>query len=69
MSSALAGGAGAKSGHFSWTTALAAGQAAYYTLSSSAVAVAAVPEPGTYALMGLGLAGVVALARRRRTIG
>lgn len=28
---------------------------------------APIPEPGTWALMGLGLAGVVTLARRRRT--
>lgn len=31
------------------------------------VTVGAIPEPGTYALMALGLAGVAAAARRRRT--
>lgn len=66
LSSALAGGAGSTSGHFSWTYTLAAGEAAYYTLSGSAIAVAAIPEPGTYALMALGLLGIGAVARRRR---
>jgi hypothetical protein len=30
--------------------------------------IAAVPEPGTWALMGLGLVGVAVVARRRRTL-
>ena len=69
----MAGGTGAiTSGHYSWTYTLAAGQVAFYTLSGSAIAsaelaVAAVPEPETYALMLLGLAGMGAVARRRRT--
>ena len=67
LSSDLAGGTGSTSGHFTWTYTLAAGQAAYYTLSGNAVAVAAVPEPGTYALMAFGLAGIAALTRRRRS--
>ena len=68
----MTGGTGAiTSGHFTWTYTLAAGQAAYYTLSGSAIAsaelaVAAVPEPETYALMLLGLAGIGVVARRRR---
>jgi hypothetical protein len=38
----------------------------FYTLDS--VSVSAVPEPGTYALLGLGLAAVGAAARRRRAV-
>jgi hypothetical protein len=72
LSNDLTGGTGATSGHFSWTYTLAADQAAYYTLSGSAIAsaqlaVAAVPEPETYALMLLGLAGIGTAARRRRS--
>jgi len=71
LSNNLAGGTGTTTGHFSWTYKLAADQAAFYTLSGSAIAsaelaVAAVPEPETYALMLLGLAGVGTVARRRR---
>lgn len=67
LSSDFAGGTGSTSGRFTWTYTLAAGQAAYYTLSGNALAVAAIPEPGTYALMALGLAGIGVMARRRRT--
>ena len=72
LSNNLAGGTGTTSGHFTWTYTLAADQVAFYTLSGSAIAsaqlaVAAVPEPETYALMLLGLAGIGAVARRRRT--
>ena len=70
LSNNLAGGTGATSGHFSWTYTLAAGEAAYYALSGSAIAsaelAAPIPEPETYALMLLGLAGIGTVARRRR---
>ncbi len=66
LSSTLPGNAGSSTGHFTVTYNLAAGDGAYYTLSGSAVAVAAVPEPSTYALMAIGLAGIGAVARRRR---
>jgi len=67
LSSSLAGGVGATSGHFSWTFDLAAGESAYYTLAGSAIAVAAVPEPGSFVLMGLGIFATGACLRRRRT--
>jgi len=70
LSTAFPGGIGSiTSGHYSWTYTLAAGEAAYYTLSGSAIAFAAapIPEPETYALMLLGLAGIGAVTRRRRT--
>jgi hypothetical protein len=71
LSNSLTDGTGSiMSGHYSWTYALAVGEAAYYTLSGSAIAsaelaVAAVPEPETYALMLLGLAGIGVVKRRR----
>jgi hypothetical protein len=73
LSNTLTGGTGAiTSGHYTWTYTLTAGEAAYYALSGSAIAsaelaVAAVPEPETYALMLLGLTGIGAVARRRRS--
>jgi hypothetical protein len=68
LSNNLTGGTGSVNpGHFSWTYKLAAGEAAYYTLSGTVFAVAAIPEPETYALMVLGLAGIGAATRRRRS--
>jgi len=58
-------GAASTSGHFTWAFTLAAGEVAYYTLSSSAIA-AAVPEPSALALSVAGLFTVGALLRRRR---
>lgn len=67
LSSSFANGAGSISGHFTWTFTLEAGQAAYYTLSGSAIssAVAQVPEPATYLVMAMGLLGIGGLTRRR----
>jgi PEP-CTERM motif len=70
LSSAFPGGIGSTSGHYTWTYTLDAGEVAYYTLSGSAIASASlvpIPEPETYALMLFGLAGIGAVARRRRT--
>ena len=43
----------------------APGQARYAGLDNLTVGALAVPEPSAWALMGLGLAGVLALTRRR----
>jgi hypothetical protein len=68
LSNNLPGGVGAVSnGHYSFTYTLTAGQEVFYALSGSAIAVAAIPEPESYALMLFGLAGIGAVARRRRT--
>ncbi|RTL26679.1 MAG: PEP-CTERM sorting domain-containing protein [Burkholderiales bacterium] len=40
-------------------------QKAYMSIDGISVQTTAVPEPGTWALMGLGLCGVIAAARRR----
>jgi hypothetical protein len=48
---------------FQWTRSLAPGES--WTLNTSFTVNAPVPEPGTYALMGLGLAAI-GLARRRQ---
>lgn len=68
LSSNLVGGVGARSGHFSWTFNLVAGESAYYTLAGSAIAAAAVPEPSSFALLGLGLLAAGTLLRRRRGV-
>jgi hypothetical protein len=68
LSSNIAGGVGSTSDHRAWIFSLAAGEAANYTLSSSAIA-AAVPEPASYAMFALGLAGLGVVARRRRSEG
>lgn len=39
---------------------------AYESIPGASITVAAIPEPGTYALMGLGMAGVLLAARRRK---
>jgi len=41
------------------------GPSLYASIDNLTVGAAAVPEPGTWALMGLGLAGLATLARRR----
>ena len=67
LSSSIVGGAGTVSGVFTWTATLAAGDAAYYTLSGNAISSAAnVPEPGGMALLGFGLAALTGVVRRRR---
>lgn len=65
LSSGASGNISKNDGFYTWTVNLAAGESAYYTLGGSAIA-QAVPEPGTYALMGLGLFAVASIAHRRK---
>jgi hypothetical protein len=58
------GGMAQRSGSFTWAFQLAAGEAAYYTLSGTALA-QAVPEPHGLALLALSLAGAACATRRR----
>lgn len=58
------GGTAEGAAAFQWTRSLAPGES--MTLSSSFTVNAPVPEPGTYALMGLGLAAIVLATRRRQ---
>ena len=63
------GGAATRSGSFTLTVDLAGpDDVGFYNLRGNAYAsaVSAVPEPGTWAMMLLGLAGVGAAARRKR---
>ncbi len=58
------GGMGLRSGSFTWAFQLGAGEAAYYTLSGTALA-QAVPEPHALALLALSLAAAACASRRR----
>lgn len=58
------GNTGTTSSHFTWTFNLAQGEAAYFTLSGNAIA-AAVPEPGSVAMFGVGMLALLPLVRRR----
>lgn len=64
-------GMATRSGTFSLTVSLLAGQLGFYELNgraeSFATAVTPIPEPETWALMLAGLAGLGAVAKRRRT--
>jgi hypothetical protein len=53
---------------FHWLAVASEGSSAT-TYGTSLFQLAPVPEPGTWALMALGLAGVAGLAKRRRTLG
>lgn len=63
-------GIGSTSGSFVLTVSLLANQLGFYTLDGRAesFAVAAIPEPETWALMLAGLAGVGAVVRRRKAV-
>jgi len=41
---------------------------AYENVANTAIVAGAIPEPGTYALMGLGVAGLIVAVRRRKQV-
>ena len=61
-------GVGSKSGTFTLAVSLGADETGFYTLSGNAesFSIAAIPEPGEWALMGGGLFAMAAFLRRRR---
>jgi hypothetical protein len=66
---ALASGVGSRSGSFTLTLDLAAGELGFYNLQGSALAFAtasAVPEPESWLLLACGMAGMAAWVRTRR---
>ena len=68
MSFNQAAGVGTKSGTFTLAVNLSADETGFYTLAGKAesFSIAAIPEPGEWALMGGGLMAMVAFLRRRR---